>query len=518
VGITIGELLATPHLRLRLHSGAAGLAREVQWTHTSDLPDPWQWLDGGELLMTNGMSFPATVEGQEQLVGELARVGASGLAIGEEMYCPPLTEAFTRASERLSLPVLWIRYPMPFIAISRAVAEATLLEQSQRLMRTARIYDAIRHTATGGSERSSIAAALTRELSSTVLVCDRDSGQAYYPRDLAVAPEVAQAVRRADDGSLIAGARSVTLGSQREVLVVDVPTHDDAALAVVRDESTPLDGILLQHAATVVALELSQTRLALEHRRRSGAELMAQLLDGRADARAARRQLLAVNLHPSHSVVASVKDDQESRVRELHVALWRNEIPHILVVRSGIAHILLPSAEAAVAPIVKSLGPSGRVGVSAALGTPARVAAAGREAVWALGMAGRTSTRLARYGESSTWTGFGDLEEATALVEQQLRPLLAHDEKHQSNLVATLEAFLANQRSWQKTATALQVHRQTVLYRIRQVENLTGRDVSQTSDIAVLWMALQAHDLTTGRGRTTEPSTHDVDTGPPVSR
>jgi hypothetical protein len=30
----------------------------VTWTHTSDLPAPWRWLTGGELLMTNGMSFP----------------------------------------------------------------------------------------------------------------------------------------------------------------------------------------------------------------------------------------------------------------------------------------------------------------------------------------------------------------------------------------------------------------------------------------------------------------------------
>lgn len=499
VGITIGELLATPHLRLRLHSGGDGLGREVVWTHTSDLPDPWQWLDGGELLMTNGMSFPRTAAEQERLLDELARVGVSGLAIGEEMYCPPLTQCFTRASERLGLPVLWIRYPMPFIAISRAVAEATLLEQSQRLMRTARIYDAIRHTATDGSERSRIAEALTRELRASVQVCDRVSGQAYYPKDSPVAPDVADAVQRAGQGSLIAGARSVALSANREVLVVDVPTHPNAALAVVRVGTSPLDGVLLQHAATVVALELSQTRLALEHRRRSGAEFMAQLLDGRADARAARRQLLVAKLEPSRSVVVAVSDDQEPKVRELHVALWRQEIPHILAVRSGVAHALVPQTEMAEATILAALGPSGLVGVSATLRTPARAPEAGREAVWALGIASRTTTHLARYAESSGWTGFGSIEEATALVEQYLRPLLVHDEQNQSDLVATLEAFLTHQRSWQKTASALHVHRQTVFYRIRRIEELTGRDVSETSDLSMLWMALQARDLTSGR-------------------
>jgi purine catabolism regulator len=159
VSITVRELLDMPHLQLRLHSGKAGLDRQVTWTHTSDLPEPWQWVSGGELLMTNGMSFPADADGQEHLVDELHRIGASGLAIGEQMYCPKLTQRFTQASERLGLPVLWIRYPMPFVAISRAIAEATLLEQSQRLMRTARIYDALRHTTGGDVARSSSATA-----------------------------------------------------------------------------------------------------------------------------------------------------------------------------------------------------------------------------------------------------------------------------------------------------------------------------------------------------------------------
>ena len=41
MSITVGALLEMPHLQLRLHSGQQGLDREVTWTHTSDLPDPW---------------------------------------------------------------------------------------------------------------------------------------------------------------------------------------------------------------------------------------------------------------------------------------------------------------------------------------------------------------------------------------------------------------------------------------------------------------------------------------------
>jgi purine catabolism regulator len=215
------------------------------------------------------------------------------------MYCPRLTQRFTRTSERLGLPVLWIRYPLPFVAISRAVAEATLLEQSQRLMRTARIYNAIRRTTTGDVERSRMADALTKELRCAVFVCDRLTGEAYHPGGPAAPDAVTEAVRTASEGTLAAGARSIVTSTGVEVLVGEVPTHDQAALAAIRQDGVPLDGVLLQHAATVVALELSHTHLTLEHTRRSGAELMSQLIDGRADQRGARRQLVSAGLDPA---------------------------------------------------------------------------------------------------------------------------------------------------------------------------------------------------------------------------
>lgn len=56
----------------------------------------------------------------------------------------------------------------------------------------------------------------------------------------------------------------------------------------------------------------------------------------------------------------------------------------------------------------------------------------------------------------------------------------------------TLRVFLENGRSWQRTAEALHVHRQTVLYRIRRIEQLTGKRIADTGDLATLWLALKA--------------------------
>ena len=489
------ELLAIPHLHLRLHSGADGLDGEVSWTHTSDLPRPWEWLGQDELLMTNGMSFPHRADEQHDLVHQLRRVGASALAVGEGMYCPPLTSRFTRASDQLELPVLWISYPLPFSAISRAVAEATLLEQSQRLMQTARIYDAIRTSPASSGEGTALIEALTRELRCPVYVCDRDSGEPWFPRSAPPPAEVVDAVRRAASGEAnrIAGAQSLILADGAEVLIAEVPTHAQAVLVMLRSPGVPLDGILIQHAATVMALDLSQATLGREHVRREGAEALGQMLDGRTDQRTARRQLTAANLVPANSLVGALTGAPPERMRDIYLHLWRRQIPHLVTIRNGIAHAIIPASEVAATTLTDALGAQGRVGLSAPLRSASRVAEASREALWALSISERTGQPLTHFGEVPTLSWFNKIEEAQSIVDQVLGPLLAHEASHQAGLVETLEQFLTHQRSWQATATALHLHRQTVRYRIKNVEKITGRSLTETSDIAQLWLALQAH-------------------------
>jgi Regulator of polyketide synthase expression len=45
----------------------------------------------------------------------------------------------------------------------------------------------------------------------------------------------------------------------------------------------------------------------------------------------------------------------------------------------------------------------------------------------------------------------------------------------------------------------LHIHKQTLGYRIRKIEQLTGRGPTSTEHLAEWWFALRAHDLLTGR-------------------
>ena len=89
--------------------------------------------------------------------------------------------------------------------------------------------------------------------------------------------------------------------------------------------------------------------------------------------------------------------------------------------------------------------------------------------------------------------------EAQALVSRIIGPLITHDAEHGTAYVSTLRALLARDRSWQLAAADLHIHKQTLGYRIRKIEQITARGLTSTEHLAEWWFALRAHDLLTGR-------------------
>jgi DNA-binding PucR family transcriptional regulator len=75
--------------------------------------------------------------------------------------------------------------------------------------------------------------------------------------------------------------------------------------------------------------------------------------------------------------------------------------------------------------------------------------------------------------------------------ERLLGPLLAYDDRHRAELLPTLREFLACSGSWNACAAKMYVHVNTVRYRIRRIEELTGRDLSCLDDQVNFFLALR---------------------------
>ena len=80
------------------------------------------------------------------------------------------------------------------------------------------------------------------------------------------------------------------------------------------------------------------------------------------------------------------------------------------------------------------------------------------------------------------------------LVRRTLGPVLAQPAHQAEVLVSTLRALLAHHGSPTHAAQELYCHRNTVIYRMRQLQALTERDLSDPQDRLLLTLALLAVD------------------------
>ncbi|MBP1233020.1 purine catabolism regulator [Arthrobacter sp. PvP102] len=493
MAITVAELVAEPQLGLTLIAGAAGRDNRITWAHTSDLPRLWEWVTGGELMMTNGLSIPADAPGQVALAEALMDSGASALAIGEKMHAPPLLPEFLDACDRLPLPLINIPYPLPFIAIARSVAESSLLEESRRLRQTARVYDLLRTAGASEDHWQSLVQRLATELDAELFVVDRRCLHPWHPDGQSLPGFLA------DEWAPLSG--QVSLAGKnfqwhrvrgRHVLTMDIPTHANALLVVLpRNEPHP-DAVVLLHAATVLGLQLSRVVLSLEGQHRLAGEFLLQAMEGRLGTAEMESRLAAFNVPAQAFMIASISADDGEQLANVHIELWRHGVSAASLRRNNRLHVVVP-ADVPDDVLAHCAGSSAAMGISAPT-TVAGIQRALQESLWALGSARANKLGLARYAQGPSWLGLTGFEEGTALVRRLLGPILEYEQSQEGDLMVTLRTYLDSQRSWQKTAAALFAHRQTIIYRIRKIGELTGLDMGETSTLAQLWFALQIHE------------------------
>ena len=85
-----------------------------------------------------------------------------------------------------------------------------------------------------------------------------------------------------------------------------------------------------------------------------------------------------------------------------------------------------------------------------------------------------------------------DPAELERFYSDTVAPLIAYDEQYGTELVTTLECFLANDGSMVATNKQLFTHRHTIRYRLERVKELTGLDVNSTDGRERLSLGLKA--------------------------
>ncbi|MFE2181652.1 PucR family transcriptional regulator [Streptomyces sp. NPDC059455] len=133
------------------------------------------------------------------------------------------------------------------------------------------------------------------------------------------------------------------------------------------------------------------------------------------------------------------------------------------------------------------------IGLSAPAG-PIAAAAAYRQAEQALSVARRRGRMLVEHEQVAAGSVLPLLADdaVRAFADGMLRALHEHDATGRGDLVASLRAWLSRHGQWDAAAADLGVHRHTLRYRMRRVEEILGRSLDDPDARMELWLALKA--------------------------
>ena len=517
--------MAIEELRLSLLAGDPG--REFGTVHITDLPEPGRYLSGGELVLT-GLMWRHSPADSARFVAALAQAGVAALGAGQA-HLGHVPEDLVRACGQAGLPLLEVPTEISFAALTELVTPRLSGDARDALGRHRRLLAAV---ADGGLPE--LFALTAAELGVTGAVVSA-VGQVIVgsPEDPV---RLARAYLTAPRLPCLAGGQTV-FGVGRG--------HRAAGWALACDGDLLDRPDLGYELAACVELE----RGRMEEGRRVERRLIARLVQGAtsgadpAELSARLRTCGLTDTEPYTIVTAGTDPSADPRpgARAAGAAparapgaegarswaggggrgtcwtggFWRScsggrWSPRRAATGGRVggdgAVAVVPLRGRTVAELAGRLragaevlgalpGTRASVGMSGALIGAAALRGGIDEAGHARAAGRARSGGVATSDEIYTHalllaTVPGDVR--ASFADRLLGPLLAYDARHQSELVRTLGTFLDCAGSWNACAERMHVHVNTVRYRVKRVEELTGKDLSTMADRVDFFLALKA--------------------------
>ncbi|MFJ4867146.1 PucR family transcriptional regulator ligand-binding domain-containing protein [Streptomyces sp. NPDC088757] len=500
--VPLAALLARRDLGLRLLAGPGDAS--LHWVHTSEMADPYPYLLGGELLMTAGVQLADPARYVERVV----EAGAAALAFGVTPVYDTVPADLVEACARRGLPLLEVPPRTPFTAVARAVWR---LMAEARLHELRRVTEAQQSLATAAARPAPVPAVLgalaARLGGRAVLLAPDGTESASAGRE--VPPEASRALRDlagvlgprpggpasasgGGEGPHPGGPTSASgEGAGLRLAAYALGGGDGLTLGVATERRDPGDHTIAGVAVVLLSL-LTAPHRGADAAARDGA--LVRLLLGASPAEAAA----ALDPGPWTVVHARGGDGTPFATADLAASLGTALVETDATTAPGKAlgglgglgeagaarvsgaapasvRLLLPASS----PVTAR--PGWFLGVSAPAGAE-DLPAADRQAARALRRAEATRSPLVRHRPGGL-ASLVDPDEAAAHARTLLAPL-------NGPLRETLRAWLSLHGSWDRTAVALDVHRNTVRQRVTRCATLLDRDLDDPDVRMELWFAL----------------------------
>ncbi|MFD8394686.1 helix-turn-helix domain-containing protein [Streptomyces sp. NPDC059680] len=500
--VPLSALLAREDLALRQIAGPSDPAIVIHWAHTSEMADPYPYLLGGELLLTAGVHVPEAAgsdggapghggsparaksrAGEDSRPGDyfdgyvsrIVAAGGAALGFGLAPVHDTVPRALVAACDHHGLPLLEVPPQTTFSGVARAVWQLMAQARLAELRRVTEAQQSLAAAASRPDPVPSVLRQLAQRLTGHVVLYGPDGTEvAAAGREPAqgvrgALAELSGVVRPAGRTAPRATSATDTVGDTH-LAVYALGAGEGFVLGVATPRRDPGDHTIASVAAVLLSL------LTGEHHSGAGAarsSALVRLLLGSPP------EQVAPLLGTGKWLVVHARPEAQSPDAVTASALGAALGSPLVDLGQDVVRVLVPGGR------VPEPQAGWTLGVSAAVEAPEWPAADG-QAGRALARARATRTPLIRHGARP---GLGDLvprADAEAHAGALLAPLAGRPE-----LTETLRNWLSLHGSWDRTAVALEVHRNTVRQRIARCAALLDTDLDDPDVRMELWFALR---------------------------
>jgi purine catabolism regulator len=243
-------------------------------------------------------------------------------------------------------------------------------------------------------------------------------------------------------------------------------------------------------------------------------DVLAEVLTGHLYPEDLQARLRPFGIGEQVAVLAFKPQDPSAAATVVEAILERERVPSLVAIRAGLLCAVIDQSSAngagsAWSPMelarkIRSELASRFGEVRAAASRPVATHSLrmafheARCALEAVRLRNGSAPEVASYADLGAFQLLLSLQDDEALgsyCRSVLEPIEQGEGDYGDELVRSLDVFIEHNGHWEKAANALFCHRHTLRYRIRRVEQLTGRDFSNARDRIEFWLALRGREL-----------------------
>lgn len=508
--LTVEQLLQLPCVLVgspQVIADAASLKRHIGWAHVLENLNPGSYLRGQELVLTTGIGW-ALDANFEQFTAELAELHAAGLVLELGAPCPSVPPSLVQACRKRGLPLIVLHEPVAFVEITETLHQMLFSSQTRQIEAGGEVTEHFTQLMQQGAPAETILLDCARMLGEPVVLEDTGYNLLRYASAVKLPSNFFDQWQ--DRSRVMHRAGNI----ERQAIPVRIHGKDFGSLIAPKTAAHPAGPLhVLTMAAIALGAELLRKRRAQLWKFDTACELLDDLLNhreadtnllhGKFDAAGfpMRNKALrgfAINLAPPIEPREAARAIEKAAGSKASVVIGALHSPKpklfgILSINDSDTDKVLAKNLQRITQSDLFIGPLylGEIvsGLASAQFTISQ-AIDGCE----LGLeAEKTIVHAGTYPLALLTHELRDEPAMQRLPQHAFAAILTLDDKHRSEHLRVLEAYLSSPTNRSQAATRCHLSRTVFYQRLAALETILGMDLNDAKTLTLLTLALTVY-------------------------